>query len=107
MIESLSAVTFQVCDMARSVEFYEKIGFQLKYGGKADEFTSFFVGTNFLNLQLIKNSEISLWGRAIFYVQDVDVFFQNALEKDLKPEFDPRNGAWGGALFSYPRPRWS
>ena len=33
MIQHISAVTFAVRDMARSIEFYGKLGFDLQYGG--------------------------------------------------------------------------
>ena len=40
MIQHISAVTFAASDMARSVEFYEKLGFEIVYGGSHSGFTS-------------------------------------------------------------------
>jgi catechol 2,3-dioxygenase-like lactoylglutathione lyase family enzyme len=48
-IESLSAVTLAVADMARSVRFYRSLGFVIRYGGEDADFTSFSVGTSYLN----------------------------------------------------------
>lgn len=35
MIQHISAVTFAVHDVARSIEFYRKLGFELVYGDNA------------------------------------------------------------------------
>ena len=40
MIQHISAVTFAVRDMARSVEFYQKLGFELVYGGQRAAFST-------------------------------------------------------------------
>ena len=37
----------------------------------------------------------SQWGRAIFYVDDVDVFYAQAVSAGLTPEFTPQDGSWG------------
>ena len=44
-IETISAVTLAVTDMARSFAFYESLGFRLRYGGPDAAFTSFDPGT--------------------------------------------------------------
>ncbi|MGH7821427.1 MAG: VOC family protein, partial [Candidatus Binatia bacterium] len=51
VIESISAVTLVVTDMARSVAFYRRLGFELRYGGEDASFTSFRAGPGFLNLE--------------------------------------------------------
>ena len=43
-VRSISAVTFAVADMSRSVGFYRKVGLELIYGGEDAPFTSFRVG---------------------------------------------------------------
>ena len=74
MIRSISALTLFTADMARSVTFYEKMGFRLHYGGPEAAFTSFFVGTSYLNLTTNGPARPETgWGRAIFHVDDVDV----------------------------------
>ena len=50
MIQHISAVTFAVRDMARSVEFYQKLGFELLYGGERAAFSSLKAGGAFVNL---------------------------------------------------------
>jgi catechol 2,3-dioxygenase-like lactoylglutathione lyase family enzyme len=40
MIQQISAVTFAIRDMARSVAFYRKLGFELVYGGQRAAFSS-------------------------------------------------------------------
>ena len=50
MIQHISAVTFAVRDMARSVEFYKKLGLELLYGGESAPFSSLKAGQSFVNL---------------------------------------------------------
>jgi hypothetical protein len=50
MIQLVSAFTFNVRDMARSVEFYQKLGFELLYGGESATFSSLKAGEAFVNL---------------------------------------------------------
>jgi catechol 2,3-dioxygenase-like lactoylglutathione lyase family enzyme len=50
MIQLISAVTFAVRDMARSVEFYQKLGFELLYGGESATFSSLKASEAFVNL---------------------------------------------------------
>ena len=100
MIESLSAVTFVTADMARAVLFYEALGFEKIYGGETADFTSYRAGTGFLNLGLRTDpGEIAGWGRAIFYVADVDAMHARAVEAGFTPEFAPRDAPWGERYF--------
>jgi len=50
MIQLISAATFNVRDMARSVEFYQKLGFELLYGCESARFSSLKAGEAFVNL---------------------------------------------------------
>ena len=43
-IESISAVTLATHDMARSVRFYQAMGFAIRSGGEDAPFTSFRAG---------------------------------------------------------------
>ena len=90
---SLSAITFVVGEMGRSVAFYEALGFERLYGGAEAEFTSYRVGDSYLNLML---GEVpgGFWGRTIFYVDDVDAFHARALAAGLEPMFPPRDAPW-------------
>ena len=50
MIESINAITLATHDMKQAVFFYQTLGFDVTYGGAEDKFTSFRVGTGYLNL---------------------------------------------------------
>ena len=100
-IESLSAVTLAVSDMARSVAFYCRLGFELSSGGEHASFASFRTGSGFLNLGLSTNDAVfrGRWGRVIFYVSNVDAMYQRAVGLDLSPDFPPRVAPWGERYF--------
>ena len=99
-IESISAITVVVADMARSVRFYESLGFERLYGGEAADFTSYRVGDGYLNLALRDApGEMAGWGRTIFYVDDVDAMHAVVVEAGHKPEFAPRDAPWGERYF--------
>ena len=99
IIESISAVTLCVRDMARSVAFYETAGFPLIYGGTTATFTSFQVGGQFLNLSAESQSIGDAWGRVIFHVADVDALYRHLTAQNLVPEFAPRDAPWGERYF--------
>ena len=56
MIRLISAVTFAVRDMARAIEFYKKLGFELLYGGERATFSSLKAGEAFVNLNMLAPS---------------------------------------------------
>ena len=86
--------------MARSVRFYEALGFERIYGGENADFTSYRAGEGYLNLGVRADSAgISVWGRTIFYVSDVDVIYETALAAGMTPEFTPRDAPWGERYF--------
>lgn len=97
-VESISAVTLFVTDMARSCQFYRALGFTLRYGGDRATFTSFHAGRGYLNLAKHALPQTQ-WGRAIFYVDDVDTFYRTAMNRGLTPEFEPRDAEWGERYF--------
>lgn len=99
-IESISAVTLATRDMARAVAFYRALGFDLRYGGETADFTSFHAGTGYLNLIASEPERRWMgWGRVIFYADDVDALYRQALAARLHPEFPPRDAAWGERYF--------
>jgi catechol 2,3-dioxygenase-like lactoylglutathione lyase family enzyme len=49
-IESINAVTLIVSDMARSVDFFTDLGFELRHGSPSSDFASFAIGEGYLNL---------------------------------------------------------
>ncbi len=93
MLTGISAITLATHDMARAVAFYEALGFVLKLGGPVARFTSFRVGSGYLNLMSMPGEQVwGQWGRVIFYVDDVDAFYAQAMSTGLRPEFSPRDG---------------
>ena len=99
-IESLGALTLFTGDMARAVAFYGALGFDLAKGGPGAPFTTFRAGTQFLNLTAEgQGKSWGLWGRAIFFVSDVDTMYRRALDSGFTPDFEPRDAAWGERYF--------
>lgn len=100
MIEGLSALTLATHDMGQAVQFYRTLGFELLYGGEDTSFTSFRVGGNYLNLVAAPAGRQWLWwGRAIFYVADVDAFHARLLAAGIAPQMPPRDAPWGERFF--------
>lgn len=100
-VESISAVTLVTADMAASVAFYEALGFRRLYGGGDQPFTSFAAGAGFVNLQLdLEHAPLpGIWGRAIFWVDDVDAMHARALAAGLRPSMAPADAPWGERYF--------
>ena len=98
MIQHIRAVTFAVRCMARSVEFYRKLGFELVYGGEGTAFSSLKAGEAFVNLLASPAYEQGWWGRAIFRVDDADAEHRILEARGLILE-QPRNGSWGERFF--------
>jgi catechol 2,3-dioxygenase-like lactoylglutathione lyase family enzyme len=102
-VERLSAVTFAVADMARAVAFYETLGFEALYGGDDAPFTSFRLDDGgFVNLQLVDGGPPPAargWGRAVFWVDDVDTMHERVLAAGLSPSMAPSDAPWGERYF--------
>jgi catechol 2,3-dioxygenase-like lactoylglutathione lyase family enzyme len=100
VIECISAITLATGDMVRAVDFYEALGFVAKQGGRSTSFTSFQAGSGYLNLVLVERDQArAWWGRAIFYVDDVDAQYARAVAARLAPDFPPRDASWGERYF--------
>lgn len=97
-VTALSAVTLAVSEMGRSVAFYEALGFERIYGGPEASFTSYRAGESYLNLIATERTP-GFWGRAIFYVEDVDAFHASAVAAGLRPQFAPRDAPWRERYF--------
>ena len=105
-VERLSAVTLVTMDMAAAAAFYEALGFVRLYGGAEARFTSYRVGGGFLNLQSRVGdgpsgggTEAAGWGRAIFWVDDVDAMYRRAVDAGYEPSTTPADAAWGERYF--------
>ena len=95
---SISAVTFAVSDMSRSVRFYQSLGLEMLYGGEEASFTSFQAGESSVNLIGTNGYEGRWWGRAILRVDDVDAQHRVLVDAGLRPD-EPQNAPWGERYF--------
>jgi catechol 2,3-dioxygenase-like lactoylglutathione lyase family enzyme len=100
MIEGISAITLATHDMSRAIRFYSTFGFEVLHGGECSSFTSFRAGTSYLNLVAQPTERRwSWWGRAIFYVADVDLAYERAIAAGYRPTTSPRDAEWGERFF--------
>jgi catechol 2,3-dioxygenase-like lactoylglutathione lyase family enzyme len=87
-VEKISAITLEVSDMRRSVQFYRDVlGLSMLYGGEEASLSSFRTGEGdsaILNLELGRS--VRDWGRIVFYVSDVDQTWAYLTDKGFKPE---------------------
>ena len=97
-VQKISAVTFAVRDMARSVAFYRRLGFQLKFGGPDARFTTLQSGDAYVNLAVDAGYGPRWWGRVVFRLDDVDAYHRSLVESGLKPEA-PCDASWGERYF--------
>ncbi len=97
-IESISAVTVFTADMVQAVRFYRAMGLRLRYGGGDARFTSFHVGSGYLNLMVGVPPDVR-WGRVIIRVSDVDAMYRRILAAGLRPESAPADASWGERYF--------
>jgi len=88
-----------VRDMAASVDFYERCGFRVIFGGAEAEFTSLQAGEAFVNLIDNPNHRPGAWGRFIIRVDSADETFEQITRAGLSPEFPPKDAAWGERYF--------
>ena len=99
-IQCISAVTLATHHMRRAVAFYRSLGFVLRYGGEDAAFTSFSLGSTYLNLTAQRREvQWAWWGRIIFYVSDVDAMYDRAREFGLATTTVPRDAEWGERYF--------
>jgi catechol 2,3-dioxygenase-like lactoylglutathione lyase family enzyme len=100
-IEMINAVTLVTAAMETSCAFYEALGFERVVGGPAAPFTTYRVGPGFLNVQLdLAHAPLpAIWGRVIFWVADVDVMYERALQHGYAPEMAPADAPWGERYF--------
>jgi catechol 2,3-dioxygenase-like lactoylglutathione lyase family enzyme len=99
VIKHVSAVTFAVVEIARSVGFYEALGFSVFYGGLDAKFTTMRSQEAYVNLVFTPGYEHQRWGRAIFRVEDVDALYANIMAAGLASETQPRDASWGERYF--------
>jgi catechol 2,3-dioxygenase-like lactoylglutathione lyase family enzyme len=97
----INAVTLVTADMAASVRFYDALGFVVRYGGPEAPFTSFHAGEGYLNIQVDPSRAPvpDIWGRVIFWVDDVDRIHRQVIEAGFRPSTEPADAPWGERYF--------
>ena len=104
-VERIAAVTLRVSEMRRSVRFYKDVlGMEIVFGGEDAFFSSLRAkdgSAPILNLE--QGHSVPGWGRMIFYVADVDAFWDYLRGKKVNPE-SPRDDSWGERYFHMPDP---
>ena len=100
-VESINAVTLVVRTMAPAVAFYDAIGFEMVVGGAAAAFTTYRAGDGYVNLQLDPQwaPGARVWGRAIFWVDDVDAMYGRVRAAGLETMTVPADAPWGERYF--------
>jgi catechol 2,3-dioxygenase-like lactoylglutathione lyase family enzyme len=104
-IEKISAMTLKVASLRNSVRFYgDVLGMEIVYGGEDASFSSLRAKeAEDLILNLEQGRSVPGWGRMIFYVADVDAFWEYLRGKGFNPE-KPRDASWGERYFHMPDP---
>ncbi len=103
-IDHISGVTLAVREMAESVVFYQKLGFDVSYGGPDASFTTMRAGQSVINLRQAASSGGSSWNRVILRVRGVDALHRDLVEKGLGPSA-PKDAEWGERYFEIPDPQ--
>ncbi|MDQ2728350.1 MAG: VOC family protein [Actinomycetota bacterium] len=87
--------------MAQAVAFYRSVGVRLLSGGPTADFSTFRVGTGYLNVQrdIGGPHPFPLWGRVILWVDDVDAMHRRCLDAGLHPLTAPADAPWGERFF--------
>jgi catechol 2,3-dioxygenase-like lactoylglutathione lyase family enzyme len=87
--------------MAVAHAFYAAVGFSTTFGGPDAPFTSLQAGMSYLNLQLDPDHAPvpRIWGRVIFWVDDVDAMYEAVMAAGGQPEAPPADAPWGERYF--------
>src|SRR5882724_11025928 len=90
--------------MRDSVRFYRDVlGMEIVFGGEDASFSSLRANVEAPILNLEQGRSVAGWGRMIFYVPDVDAFWDYLRGKGFNPE-SPRDAPWGERYFHMPDP---
>ena len=104
-VEKISAVTFRVLNMRlRCGSTGMFWAWRLSTEGKMRSFSSLRAkDAEHPILNLEQGRSVPGWGRMIFYVADVDAFWEYLRGKGFNPE-SPRDASWGERYFHMPDP---
>lgn len=97
-------MTIAVRDMAESVEFYQKLGLDVSYGGPDAPFTTMRAGQGVINLRQAATRGGSSLDRVILRVHGVDALHRDLVAQGLEPTA-PRDAEWGERYFELPDPQ--
>ena len=100
MIEAISAVTLGTHEMP-AVRFYRALGFEALHSDEQSSFTSFRAGMSYLIVAQPTERPASWWGRAIFYVADVDALYERALAAGCPPTTAPADPSFLTYVLSF------
>src|SRR5713226_4028416 len=94
-IQKISAVTFRVVNMTKSVRFYKDVlGMELLYGGEGTGFSSLRArDTQSAILNLEQGEAVTQWGPLIACGTDGDGLWNPLKDRGFDPEI-PRDAAW-------------
>lgn len=101
-IDSISAVTLAVRDMARSVSFYRALGLDVVYGGPEAPFTTMRAAEAVINLRTT-DAPGGRWGRVILRVRGVDALHREIAARGIDAPA-PRDAEWGERYFEIADP---
>ena len=105
MIKRLHSTLFYVADLARTADFYEKLGFPVQRFEEAlrvkiGDFTLAFLDEN--KTPIKNESGAQPKGLGIYTdveVDDVDAYFKSLQEKGIRTSTEPRDWPWGKREF--------
>lgn len=103
-VDHISGVTLAVREMAESVAFYGKLGFDVSFGGPDAAFSTMRAGRSVVNLRQAATSGGSAWNRVILRVRGVDALHRDLVGKGLGPTA-PRDAEWGERYFEIADPQ--
>ena len=103
-IDHISAVTLAVVDMRMSVIFYERLEFDVAYGGADAPFTTMRAGQGVINRRLAPTRAGNPWDRLNLRVRGVDALHRDLVGKGLAPT-EPQGAEWGERYFELADPQ--
>lgn len=103
-IDHISAVTLVVLEMAESVAFYQKLGFEVSCGGPDAPFTTMRAGQSVINLRQAPTGAGNVLDRVILRVRGVDALHRDLVGKGLAPT-EAKDAEWGERYFELSDPQ--
>lgn len=111
MIKNINILGFYVSDLAATVDFYSKLGFQkIRQDVTIAEMSLGQMKLQFIDKETAKEQDKSFQKEAFgepkgtglyinIEVDNVDAYYQSLKDKGLKPSTEPRDWLWGQREF--------